>query len=82
MPKLYPEALLFCVAWAGLAVAGFILLDRKAGALLAVGLFALIMPSSALILTRTGNFAAERTVRWGILAVAAILLASAVDLLR
>jgi hypothetical protein len=44
--------------------------------------FVIIMPGSALILTRTGKFAAERVVRWGVLAVAAILLASAVDLLR
>jgi hypothetical protein len=82
MPKLYPEALLFCVLWAGLAVAGFYLLDWRAGALLSVGLFMVIMPASALMLSRTGNFAAERAVRWGILAVAAIGLASAVDLLR
>jgi hypothetical protein len=82
MPKIYPEALLFCILWAALAVAGFALVGWQAGALLSVGLFMLIMPSSALILTRTGNFAAERIVRWGILAVAGILLASAVDLLR
>jgi hypothetical protein len=82
MPKIYPEALLFCILWAALAVAGFALAGWQAGALLSAGLFVLIMPASALILTRTGNFAAERTVRWGILAVAAILLASAVDLLR
>ena len=82
MPKLYPEALLFCILWAALAVAGFALIGWEAGALLSVGLFMIIMPSSALILTRTGNFAAERIVRWGILAAAAIILASAVDLLR
>ena len=82
MPKLYPEALLFCILWAALAVAGFALVDWKAGVALSVGLFAIIMPSSALILTRTGNIAAERTVRWGILAAAAIILASVADLLR
>jgi hypothetical protein len=82
VPKLYPEALLFCILWAALAVAGFALIGWEAGALLSVGLFMIIMPSSALILTRTGNFAAERIVRWGILAAAAIILASAVDLLR
>jgi hypothetical protein len=82
MPKIYPEALLFCILWAALAVAGFALVGWQAGALLSVGLFMLIMPSSALILTRTGNFAAERIVRWGILAVAAIVTASVADLLR
>jgi hypothetical protein len=82
MPKLYPEALLFCIFWAALAVAGFYLLDWRAGALLSAGLFLVIMPASALMLSRTGNLAAERAVRWGILAAAAIGLASAVDLLR
>jgi hypothetical protein len=38
------------------------------------------MPSSALILSRTGSFAAERGVRWGILALAALLLFAFVDL--
>jgi hypothetical protein len=82
VPKLYPEALLFCILWAALAVAGFALIGWQAGALLSVGLFMVIMPSSALILTRTSNFTAERIVRWGILAVAAIVLASVADLLR
>jgi hypothetical protein len=82
MPKIYPEALLYCILWAALAVAGFVLIGWQAGALLSVGLFVLIMPASALILTRTGNFAAERIVRWGILAAAAIVTASVADLLR
>jgi hypothetical protein len=38
------------------------------------------MPSSALMLSRTGNFAAERTLRWGLLAAAALLFASYADL--
>jgi hypothetical protein len=48
--------------------------------LLSVGLFLLVMPSSAFILVRTGNFSAERTLRWGLLAAAALLLASYADL--
>jgi hypothetical protein len=82
VPKIYPEALLFCILWAALAVAGFALIGWQAGALLSVGLFVVIMPASALILTRTGNFVAERAVRWGILVAAAIVLASVTDLLR
>jgi hypothetical protein len=82
VPKLYPEALLFCILWTALAVAGFALVGWQAGALLSVGLFMIIMPSSALILTRTSNFTAERIVRWGILAVAAIVTVSVADLLR
>ncbi|MFL6858949.1 MAG: hypothetical protein ACJ8EB_13725 [Allosphingosinicella sp.] len=82
MPKLYPEALAFCIAWTALAVAGFALVDWKAGVALSVGLFALIMPSSALILSRTSNFALEKAVRWAILAAAALILFSAADLTR
>jgi hypothetical protein len=80
MPKLYPEALLFCAIWAALAIYGGLELGWKAGAALTLGLFILIMPSSALILSRTGSFSLERGVRWAILAVAAIVLVSMADL--
>ena len=80
MPRLYPEALLFCAAWAGLAIYGGLELGWKAGAALTLGLFILIMPTSALILSRTGSFRLERGVRWGILASAAAVLLSVADL--
>jgi hypothetical protein len=80
MPRLYPEALLFCVLWAALAIWGGLELGWKAGAALTLGLFILIMPASAVILSRTGSFQLERWVRWGILAMAAIVLVSMVDL--
>jgi hypothetical protein len=38
------------------------------------------MPASAIILSKTGNFALERGVRWGILALAALALFSFADL--
>jgi len=80
MPKLYPEALLFCLLWTALAIYGGLELGWKAAAALTLGLFILIMPTSALILSRTGSFQAERAVRWGILAMAAIVLMSVIDL--
>ncbi|MEA3002099.1 MAG: hypothetical protein QOH81_887 [Sphingomonadales bacterium] len=80
MPKLYPEALAFCILWMALAIWGWSLLGLTAGLLLSVGLFLIVMPSSALILSRTSNFALERGVRWGILALAALALLSAADL--
>jgi hypothetical protein len=80
MPRLYPEALLFCVVWAALAIYGGLELGWKAGAVLTLGLFILIMPTSAIILSRTGSFKLERGVRWGILTVAAAVLLSALDL--
>ncbi|MGZ8284815.1 MAG: hypothetical protein ACXW27_09330 [Allosphingosinicella sp.] len=80
MPKLYPEALLFCALWAALAIWGGLELGWKAGAALTLGLFILIMPTSALILSRTGSFSLERGVRWGILATAAAVLLSQIDL--
>ena len=80
MPRLYPEALLFCILWAVLAIYGGLELGWKAGAALTLGLFILIMPTSATILSRTGSFQLERWVRWGILAAAAVVLLSVIDL--
>jgi hypothetical protein len=80
MPRIYPEALAYCILWAALAVAGYVLAGWQAGALLSVGLFVIVMPASALILARTGNFAAERAVRWGLLVVAGLILLSFLDL--
>jgi uncharacterized protein (DUF58 family) len=77
MPKIYPEALLYCILWVALAVTGAALFNWQVGVLLSVGLFLVIMPASALILSKTGNFALERGIRWGILGVSAALLAIA-----
>ena len=74
MPKLYPEALFFCVVWVALAVAGWHFSGMRAGLALSVGLFLIVMPASAITLSRTGSFALERGVRWGILAAAAAAL--------
>jgi hypothetical protein len=82
MPKFYPEAALFCLAWVTLAVYGLLNVGWHAGLALSVGLFLIIMPASAISLSRTGNFAIERGVRWGILAVAALILFSVADLNR
>ena len=80
MPKIYPEALLYCVLWVALALFGLDRLGWKAGLALSIGLFLIVMPASAIILSRTGNFGIERGVRWGILVVAAIVLFSMIDL--
>ena len=74
MPKLHWEALIFCLFWVALAVAGWALLDWRAGMALSVGLFLIVMPTSAITLSRTGSFAIERGVRWAILAAAALAL--------
>jgi hypothetical protein len=75
MPKLHAEPLLFCLAWAALAVAGAVLGGIWAGVVLALGLLVILMPASALILTRFEDFGFERQVRWGILVLAALALA-------
>ena len=75
MPRLHAEALVFCFAWAALALAAGLVSGWKLGAALSVGLMLVIMPVSSLILTRTESFQAERLVRWGILAVAALAFA-------
>ena len=74
------DAFLFCLAWALLAIAGWNVGGLKAGLLLTAGLFLVVMPISALVLSRTGNFGTERTIRWGILALAALALLSFSDL--
>ena len=82
MKRLNIEALIYCIAWAALAVIGWRVAGPTAGLLLSAGLFLVIMPTSALILSQTGNFAAERGVRWAILVAAALALASFADLSR
>lgn len=71
MPKIHYEALLFCCAWTALALAGGLLASWWVGILLSVGLMAVLMPTSAMILSKTEDEALERNVRWGILMVAA-----------
>lgn len=81
-PTFYPEAFAYCIAWVALAIFGWHAAGLIAGLILSIGLFPLIMGSSLLILTRTGSFAAEQTVRWGLLAVAGIGLMAYMDLAR
>lgn len=78
--RLHLEALAYCILWAALAVFGWDRLGLKAGLLLSVGLFLIVMPASALILSRTGNFALERGVRWSMLLVSALVTLSLADL--
>ena len=74
MTRLHPEPLLFCAAWAALAIAGGIWGSWWIAVLLSFGLLLLISAASLQILTRTEDMALERQVRWGILAVAALAL--------
>jgi hypothetical protein len=74
---IHVEALIFSILWITLAVAGAFLFDWRVGLLLSVGLFLLIMPTSALVLTKTGSFAKERSVRWGILTLSSLALLAA-----
>ena len=80
MPRLNVDALAYCIVWAALAILAWRLVDHIAGLLASVGLFLIVMPTSAIVLTRTGNFQLERAVRWTILAVAALILFSFADL--
>ena len=73
--KLNVEALGFCLAWAALAVLGFLRSGPYAGALLSIGLLLVIIPISSMALSRTGDFALERKTRWGLLVLAALAFA-------
>jgi hypothetical protein len=71
----HPEAAAFCLAWVAVAAAGFVLQGWLAGVLLSMGMLAILGPTSAAIISRTDDFALERTVRWSILIAAGAILA-------
>lgn len=75
MPKIHIEPLLFCLAWAALAVAGAVLGGLWVGVAIALGLLAILMPATLLILTQMEDFRFERQVRWGVLVLAGLALA-------
>jgi uncharacterized protein (DUF58 family) len=75
MPKLYPEPLLFCLAWAALAITAGLMASIWMGILFSAGLAIILMPLTATIVTKTGDFRLERQVRWGLLMLAALALA-------
>jgi uncharacterized protein (DUF58 family) len=75
MPKLHLEPLLFCLAWAALAIAAGIMASIWMGILFSAGLALVLMPLTATIVTKTSDFTLERQVRWGLLVLAALGLA-------
>jgi hypothetical protein len=76
MPKLHAEPLIFCLAWAALAFAAAIMGSLWTGILFSAGLAIVLMPLSAVIITKTENLALERQIRWGLLVLAALALAA------
>lgn len=75
MPRLQAEPLIFCLAWAALAIAAATMASLWTGILFSAGFAVVLMPLSATIIARTENLALERQVRWGLLLAAAALLA-------
>lgn len=74
MPKLHLEPLLFCLAWAALAIAGGLYGAWWVAVLLSLGLLFPISAASLQVLSQTDDPRLERQVRWGILVVAALAL--------
>mgnify|MGYP006183842909 CR=1 FL=1 len=72
MPRLHWEALLFCLAWAALAIGAGWWGGWWLGVGLSFGLLILVSAASLQVLARTEDAALERQVRWGILAVAGL----------
>jgi len=66
--------MIFCLAWAALAFTAAITASIWVGILFSAGLAMVLMPLSATIITKTGNFALERQIRWGLLVLAALAL--------
>ena len=57
-----PDAALYSVLWALLAIFAWQRAGLAAGILLSAGLFPIVMISSMVMLSRTGSFAAEQAV--------------------
>jgi hypothetical protein len=72
MPKLHPEPMVFCLAWAALAFTAAITASVWVGILFSAGLAIVLMPLSAAIISKTGDFGLERQARWGLLVLAAL----------
>lgn len=72
MAKLHAEALIFCLAWAALAIFAFVRAGYLVGSVMSVGLLLLIVPVSSLILDKTGDLGKERSARWGVLVLASL----------
>jgi hypothetical protein len=75
MPKLHAEPLIFCLTWAALAIAAAMTASIWMGILFSAGLALVLMPLSAIVVSRTESMAIERRVRWGLLVLAAFALA-------
>lgn len=75
MPRLHVEALLFCGAWALVALAGGILGGPLTGLAVALGLLVMLMPLSTYALAKQEDERLERQLRWGALGLAALALA-------
>jgi hypothetical protein len=76
MPKLHAEPLIFCLAWAALAIAAAAMASIWTGILFSAGLAIVLMPLSATIISKTENLALERQIRWGLLVLAALALSA------
>ncbi len=83
-PTFYPEAFAYCVVWVALAIFALGPRRHRGGAcFFRSAMFPIIMGSSLLILTKTGNFAARgKRCVGGILAVAGIVLLSYLDVIH
>ena len=75
MPRIHLEPLLFCLAWAALAITAGVMASIWMGILFSAGLAIILMPLTATIVTKTGDFTLERQMRWGLLVLAALGLA-------
>ena len=73
MPRLYPEPLLFCLAWAALAIWGA-MTSIWIGIILSAGMALILIPLTATIVSKREDMNLERQVRWGVLVMAGLAL--------
>jgi uncharacterized protein (DUF58 family) len=74
LKRFHPEALLFCLAWTGLAFAAALMIGIWTGILFSAGFALVLMPLSATIVSKTEDFDLERKARWGLLLLSALCL--------
>jgi hypothetical protein len=73
MPSFNLDALLFALAWAVLAIVGAARSGWVLGIALLVALMLIVMPVSALVISRSGDLARERQIRWALFAAAVVV---------
>jgi len=73
MPAFNIDGAAFALAWAALAIVASAFGGWYAGIALLAALILVVMPTSALVISRSGDLARERQIRWALFAAAVVV---------